>query len=149
MELCQARLDDPEVEPLLEGLAEEYEARYGDVSELATVDPGQFAPPAGVFLVLRHGGVTVAGGGLRKLADDLCEVKRMWTAPDHRRRGYASIVLEALEGEARARGYARLRLETGPAQPEARNLYEQRGYHRIPHYGIYELATAFEVRLDE
>ena len=73
----------------------------------------------------------------------------MWTAPDHRRRGYASIVLEALEGEARARGYARLRLETGPAQPEARNLYEQRGYHRIPHYGIYELATAFEVRLDE
>ncbi len=68
----------------------------------------------------------------------------MWTAPDQRRKGYASVVLDALEQEARNRGYANLRLETGPAQPEARALYDRRGYRRIPTYGRYELATAFE-----
>jgi GNAT superfamily N-acetyltransferase len=72
----------------------------------------------------------------------------MWTAPDHRCKGYASAVLNALEQEAKNRGYANLRLETGSAQPEARALYDRRGYGRIPTYGRYEHATAFEHRLD-
>ena len=72
----------------------------------------------------------------------------MWTAPDHRCKGYASVVLDALEQEAKSRGYANLWLETGPAQPEARALYSRRGYSRIPTYGRYELATAFEHVLD-
>ena len=68
----------------------------------------------------------------------------MWTASDHRRKGYASVVLDGLEAVARDRGYSCLRLETGPAQPEARSLYECRGYRRIPTYGHYEHASAFE-----
>ncbi len=71
----------------------------------------------------------------------------MWTAPEHRRKGLASTVLDTLEKVARDRGYSRLRLETGPAQPEARALYERRGYRHIPPYGRYEQATAFELQL--
>ena len=72
----------------------------------------------------------------------------MWTAPDQRRQGHASAVLDALEAAARDRGYRRLRLETGPAQPEARSLYERRGYAGIAPYGRYDVATAFELLLD-
>jgi GNAT superfamily N-acetyltransferase len=131
----------------LEGLTGEYERRYGEIGEMASVDAQAFEPPDGVFLVLLERGVTVAGGGLRRLTADTCEVKRMWTAPDRRRIGHASTILDALEAEARNRGYTRLRLETGPAQPEARSLYERRGYRTIPPYGIYEQATAFELVL--
>jgi GNAT superfamily N-acetyltransferase len=148
VELRQVRLSDPQVAPLLEGLAEEYERRYGPGDEMASVQDQEFEPPDGEFLVLLENGVVVAGGGMRRFSRDTCEVKRMWTAPDHRCKGYASAVLNALEQEAKNRGYANLRLETGPAQPEARALYDRRGYGRIPTYGRYEHATAFEHRLD-
>jgi len=148
VKLRQVRLSDPRVVPLLEGLAEEYERRYGPGDEMASVQDQEFEPPDGEFLVLLENGLVLAGGGIRRFSRDTCEVKRMWTAPDHRRKGYASAVLDALEQEAKNRGYAHLRLETGPAQPEARTLYDRRGYSRIPTYGRYEHATAFEHPLD-
>jgi len=148
MRLRQVRPSDPEAEPLLKGLTEEYESRYGRQNEMTSVEAQEFEPPDGVFLVLLERGATVAGGALPRLSADTCEVKRMWTAPEHRRKGLASAVLDALEDVARDRGYSRLRLETGPAQPEARALYERRGYRHIPTYGQYEQATAFELLLD-
>jgi GNAT superfamily N-acetyltransferase len=148
VQLREVRLSDPEVRPLLEGLTDEYTRRYGETGEMTSVDAQAFEPPDGIFVVLLEHGTTVAGGGLRRLEGDVCEVKRMWTAPDRRRRGLASAVLDALEVAARNRGYSRLRLETGPAQPEARSLYERRGYRVIPPYGIYAQATAFELLLN-
>jgi len=148
MNLRQVRPSDPEARPLLRGLTEEYDSRYGHQSEMTSVEAQEFEPPDGVFLVILEHGVTVAGGAIRRLSVDTCEVKRMWTAPEHRRKGLASKVLDALEELARDRGYSRLRLETGPAQPEARALYERRGYRNIQAYGKYEQATAFELPLN-
>lgn len=147
MELRQIRLSDPEALPLLHGLSGEYERRYGSADEISSVDVREFEPPHGVFLVLLDQGLTVAGGGVRRLSLDTCEVKRMWTSPDHRRNGLASAILDALEIVAREHGYTWLKLETGPAQPEAQSLYEGRGYRSIPTYGRYEQARAFEYLL--
>ena len=101
MELRQVRLTDPLVAPVIRGLTREYDLRYGEIDEMATVDAEEFDPPAGTFLVLIDGGEVLAGGGLRRVADDTCEVKRMWTAAGHRRKGYASQVLTGLEDAAR------------------------------------------------
>jgi GNAT superfamily N-acetyltransferase len=147
MELRRVRPGDPVVAPLVQGLTMEYQSRYGDGDEMVSVDAEEFEPPNGLFVVVLEHGVTVAGGALRRLSADTGEIKRMWTAPDHRRTGLATVVLDALEDAARELGYDYIRLETGPAQPEARSLYEQRGYTRIPTYGPYDQATAFEHRL--
>jgi GNAT superfamily N-acetyltransferase len=149
VEFHRVSLSDPRVAPVLDGLAGEYERRYGPVDEMSSVQAHEFEPPDGTFLILIEDGVVVAGGGIRRISEEVCEVKRMWTSPDHRRQGYASAVLEALEQEARNLGYAVLRLETGPAQPEAHGLYDGRGYTRIPTYGRYARATAFEHRLGD
>ncbi len=141
------RLTDPDVKPLLEGLAWEYEERYGSNDELSRTDAGEFDPPGGLFLVLLDGDVTAAGGGYRRHDEGVCEVKRMWTHPAYRRRGLAARVLDALEAEAAAAGYKRLVLETGPLQPEAAALYQGRGYTRIPMFGPYPEALAFETEL--
>ncbi len=140
-------LHDPRLAPLLEGLAFEYETRYGPGDEMSAVHHDEFLPPAGLFLALFADGMLVAGGGFRRLTAQVCEVKRMWTHPDRRRRGLASVVLAALEDRARAAGYTTLRLETGPAQPEAEAMYTARGYRRIAAYGRYDVALAFEVDL--
>lgn len=147
MELRRVRLTDPLVEPLLQGLAEEYSRRYGvaiGTEEMATTPAQQFEAPDGAFVVLLDDGRTVAGGGVRRLSPTTCEVKRMWTAPDRRRRGYASAVLAALEEVARDLGYRHVRLVTGPAQPEAIALYAANGYARIPVLDSDWGALAFE-----
>jgi GNAT superfamily N-acetyltransferase len=147
MELRQVRLSDPLMAPLLEGLSREYDVRYGENDEMTVVDTTEFDPPAGLFLALVDGDELLAGGGLRRLSPDTCEVKRMWTADGHRRRGYASAVLTGLEDGARAAGYTTLLLETGDRQPEAFALYTARGYHPIPAYGRYPEALAFQLTL--
>jgi GNAT superfamily N-acetyltransferase len=142
MQLKQVALTDPAVAPLLEWLASAYRTWYGAADEVAD---GEFAPPSGAFVVLvDETGETVAGGGFRRVADDVCEVKRVWTAPGHRRRGHASRVLAELERLAAERGYRRLRLETGPAQPEAEAMYRARGYRHTPWHAHYPSGLAFE-----
>jgi GNAT superfamily N-acetyltransferase len=109
----------------------------------------EFEPPAGMFVAIVDDGAVVAGGGFRRLAPGVCEVKRMWTQADHRRRGLASAVLTELEDRARSAGYHTVRLETGPRQPAAVALYTSRGYRRISAYGWYPQALGFELALDE
>jgi GNAT superfamily N-acetyltransferase len=66
------------------------------------------------------------------------EVKRMYTHPDHRKKGIASAVLSELEQWAVELGISRCVLETGINQPEAIAMYQRCGYQRIPNYGQYE-----------
>lgn len=147
VEMRPARLDDAQVEPLLAGLTQEYETRYGESGEMTRASTDEFDPPSGLFIVVMDGPITVAGGGFRRYDATTCEVKRMWTHPSYRRRGLAARVLKALEDAAREVGYSSLILETGPRQPEAEALYASLGYRRIEYYGQYPEAKAFSLEL--
>jgi GNAT superfamily N-acetyltransferase len=147
MEMRRTRLSDVAVEPLLAGLTLEYDTRYGDNIEMTRAGEGEFDPPSGLFIVLMDGPITAAGGGFRRHDSTTCEVKRMWTNPDYRRRGLAARVLTGLEEAAAEAGYLQLILETGPRQPEAEALYAGRGYKRVRFYGHYPEARAFSIDL--
>jgi GNAT superfamily N-acetyltransferase len=147
MEIRRVRLSDVEVEPLLVGLSDEYDARYGENKEMTRASEDDFDPPTGLFLVLMDGPITAAGGGFRRHDLRTCEVKRMWTSPQYRRRGLATRVLRSLEEAAWETGYDHVILETGPRQPEAEALYRARGYRRMDVYGHYPDASAFSLDL--
>jgi len=117
-------------------------ARYG-VPETTSDDlaADHLEPPDGVFVVAWDGDTAVGCGGVRKHDATTGEVKRMYVAPEARRRGVSRAVLRELEGRARVIGYTRLVLETGTMQPEAIALYESEGYTRIAGYGYYGDAT--------
>ncbi len=147
MEIRRVGLRHGLVEPLLAGLAQEYAQRYGSnisAAEMAAAQPEQFDPPCGAFVVLVDHGTTVAGGGIRPRSGGACEIKRMWTAVGHRRRGHASAVLVALEEAARDLGYTAIKAVTGPAQPEACALYVSSGYRRVAPEASFEGAIGFE-----
>src|SRR5690554_6319601 len=110
------------------------EDRPGSIDDLA---PDQLVPPDGVFLIGWAGDEAVACGGVRRHTDGVGEIKRMYVVPEHRRHGYARVLLRALEERAAALGYTRLVLETGRPQPEAIALYEAEGYEPIPPYGFH------------
>jgi GNAT superfamily N-acetyltransferase len=146
----QVALTAPEVTPLLTGLRQEYEASYGPGAgdSVEDVAASEFDAPTGAFVVLLDEGVTVAGGGIRRIDENIVEVKRMWTNPDYRRQGHAARMLRELAGLAGQLGYSIVRLETGYAQPEALALYRALGFAEIGSYGPYEDATAFELDID-
>ena len=88
----------------------------------------------GTFLVLYAGGRPVAGGGVKRDADGVAEIKRMYVVPEARRQGLGRRLLEALEDAARELRYRAVRLDTGARQPHAQAMYERAGYHPIGNY---------------
>jgi GNAT superfamily N-acetyltransferase len=130
---------DPEVAPAAALLAEmraDLIAAYDNASRLDNppLAPSELRPPEGTYLVGWEGDDAIAGGGLRRLAEGLAEIKRMYVRPEARSRGAAGQLLAALEGAALELGYARVRLDTGPKQPHAQALYRRAGYVDIAAY---------------
>ena len=66
--------------------------------------------------------------GLERLTNDKVEVRRMYVAEEFRRRGIGAMLLGHLESWAKAFGYRQIVLSTSELQPQAKNLYESRGY---------------------
>ena len=136
LEFRPAAYDDEDAAALIELVQQEYVVRYGGRDD-APVDPADFTPPHGLFLVAVLAGVPVGCGGWRDLGDGRVEVKRMFTAPAARGRGGARALLAELERTAAAAGHARVVLETGLAQPEAMRLYGSAGYDPLDGFGHY------------
>jgi GNAT superfamily N-acetyltransferase len=125
---------DPLAGPLLAELAVEYTTRYGGDSderhgELLAYPAEEFEPPGGALIVMSmSNGAPVAGGAFRRYDATTAELKRIWTASGHRRRGYGTRVVAELERLALMQGYTRIYLTTGWRQPEAVALYLAAGY---------------------
>jgi GNAT superfamily N-acetyltransferase len=136
VEVRRERADERAGQALLDGFDAEMRARYGEFDKRMTpsATPEQMAAPQGAFLVLYAAGEPVACGGVKRLAPDIGEIKRMFVAADARGRGYGRVLLGALEDAARDLGYARMRLDTGSRQPEGLALYRSAGYSEIPRY---------------
>lgn len=128
--------DAPESVLLIDEVQAEYVERYGGPDE-TPVDPAEFAPPHGVFLVGWDICELVACGGVRITEPGLAELKRMYVRKAARRRGIARLLLSRLEDEARALGATTLRLETGLRQPEAIAFYASAGYVATAPFGFY------------
>jgi GNAT superfamily N-acetyltransferase len=128
---------------LVAAMVDEVSELYGriDVPGAPTATPADFAPPGGAFLVVYDDGEPVAGGGVKRLDAEACEIKRMYVVPSARGRGLASVLLQALEDEARSLGYAIARLDTGPQQPAAQAMYERAGYTPIHNFNANPFAS--------
>ncbi|HEU0158727.1 MAG TPA: GNAT family N-acetyltransferase [Hyphomicrobiaceae bacterium] len=92
----------------------------------------EMAAPHTTVFVARDEGAAVACGALRRHADGIGEVKRMYTEPAHQGRGIGARILGEIEGLARREGLMRLVLETGHRHPAAWRLYERAGFGRCP-----------------
>jgi len=123
---------------LIEHLNEVYPgraARPGSVTR-----PGEMVAPHGVFLVGCEGDRAVACGGLRRLEEGVCEIKRMYVTPAARSRGVGRALLAALEGAAREHGYELVRLDAGPEQRRSKLLFAATGYAETAPYNANHIA---------
>jgi GNAT superfamily N-acetyltransferase len=133
----------PPASGLLAAMVAEMNELYGDIEVpgMPSARPADFAPPAGTFLVGFHEEEPVCAGGIKRIAPDAAEIKRMYVVPAARRRGVARTLLRALEDAARERGYAFVRLDTGPLQQGAMHLYATEGYTEIGNFNANPIAA--------
>ena len=128
--------DDPLARELVGRVQQEYVTRYGGPDE-AAVDPAEFVPPVGLFLVAEVAGVPAGCGAWRVHGPGVAEVKRVYVEPTFRRQGLAQLLMAELEDGAAAAGHRSVVLNSGSEQPEALALYAALGYTPVPGYGVY------------
>lgn len=143
----EAPADEPPGTELLAAMRAEMSQLYGGLDlespDMPKAGPAELGPPDGAFLIGSEGERAVCCGGVKRLPDGACEIKRMFVVPAARGRGVARALLHALEARAQALGYTVLRLDTGPRQPAARHLYESEGYVEIANFNANPVATFF------
>jgi GNAT superfamily N-acetyltransferase len=124
-ELAQAMRDE---------IAVMYDGLELDGDRMPRAGAPELSPPNGGFLVGWVDGEPICCGGVKRLDQQTCEIKKMYVLPEFRGRGVARALLHALEGKARELGYSVARLDTGPKQRNAQGLYEAEGYLGIPDF---------------
>jgi GNAT superfamily N-acetyltransferase len=116
--------------------------------ELANL-PGQYAPPGGCLFIALHDNEPMGCVGLRKVENNVCEMKRLYVRPRYRGLGIGRVLADTIVQEASKKGYGRMRLDTVPNMKAARKLYLSMGFKEIAPYRYNPIkgATFLEKKL--
>ncbi|HEX4011761.1 MAG TPA: GNAT family N-acetyltransferase [Solirubrobacteraceae bacterium] len=133
-----AHVDSGDGAALAQAMRDEIAVMYDgldlDGDYMPRAGAAELSSPSGAFVVGYDGERPACCGGVKRLDDRRCEIKKMYVVPELRGRGLARALLGELEDVARGLGYEIARLDTGPKQVGARGLYESAGYAEVPDF---------------
>ncbi|WP_084605049.1 GNAT family N-acetyltransferase [Cognatishimia maritima] len=107
--------------------------------------PGEYDSPKSCFLMARRGHDALGCVALRDLGEGIAEMRRMFVRPQVQGSGVGRRLATGIMKIASALGYATMRLNTGPLQTEAVNLYQKLGFKAVEPYN--DLPPALKERL--
>jgi putative acetyltransferase len=119
---------------------QEYEKEYEGL-------PGEYAPPQGRLYLAKYNGASAGCVALRRLEENICEMKRMYVKPAFRGKGIGRVMAETVISVARDIGYKRMRLDTIDTMKEAITLYTSFGFKPIPPYRHNPIKGAYFMEL--
>jgi len=131
--------------PLEESIA--YHESRAELKDMDDIQRNYFEN-GGIFLVMLDDDEPICTGAIRKLENDICELKRLWLLTPYHGNGLGYRMLQELFSIAREKGYKRIRLETDAVyQSRALDFYRRVGFYQIPRYTDRTDETAMEMLL--
>jgi GNAT superfamily N-acetyltransferase len=115
-------------------------------NELADL-PGEYSAPGGAIFLAYYEGSAAGCVAMRKLAEDVCEMKRLYVRQAFRGKKIGKALSVAIIEEARKRGFSRMRLDTVPSMKEAIKLYRTLGFKETSPYRYNPRAGAMFLEL--
>jgi putative acetyltransferase len=107
-----------------------------------------YAAPAGALLLARAGSEVAGCVGLRKLRDEICEMKRLYVRPPFRGKHLGRRMAEEIAHRARELGYRTLVLDTLGTMEAAQGLYMSMGFRPATSYYVNPLPNVKYFSLD-
>ena len=94
----------------------------------------KYGPPEGCLYLLRVDGQSAGCGGMKRLDEGRCELKRMYIRPAFRGLGLGRAMALRIISRAREAGYREMLLDTLPFLTAAQALYRSLGFCEIERY---------------
>jgi ribosomal protein S18 acetylase RimI-like enzyme len=110
--------------------------------------PGTYAPPGGALLLALVDGVPAGTIGLRPCGERSCEIKRLYVRPEHRGRGVARALFQAVLAQSRAGGYDVMYCDTLPEMTAALEMYRAWGFQETSPYSEKATPGAIYLKLE-
>jgi putative acetyltransferase len=111
------------------GLPQDFQG-FGE--ELRTL-PGSYGTPRGVLALAYDDSVLAGTIALRPLAEQVCEVKRLYVRPRFRRRGIGRALMDWILQQAKGLGYRTVYGDTLPSMTDAMQMYRELGFEIMDH----------------
>ena len=155
--MADARVFDAETDAhflTARGLFEEYAAAlaidlgFQNFEEELEALHEMYAPPRGCLLLAEWNHDIVGCAALRPLADDVCEMKRLFVLPEVRGRDIGRQLATAIIDRAHASGYTRMVLDTLATMTTALSLYRSLGFRETEPYYDNPLDDVVYLELD-
>jgi putative acetyltransferase len=129
---------------------EESTAHYESQGQLHDMDDLQrtYFNNNGIFLIMTDNDHIIGTGAIRKIDDEICELKRLWLLFEYHGKGLGYRMMQELFAFAREKNYQQMRLETDRGhQNRAFDFYRRLGFYEIPRYSDNEDDIAMEITL--
>jgi GNAT superfamily N-acetyltransferase len=104
----------------------------------------KFLPPKGRLMLAVHNGKICGLGSLKRINEEIGEIKRMYVDATYRRIGAGRAILESLLLEAKKAGYKKVRLDSPKFMDKAHSLYRSFGFRDIEPYPEMEIPEEFK-----
>ena len=130
----------------------DFDLGYQDFkTELSTIHRQYREPEGALLLCFIDNEHTIGCAGVRKFAEGIAELKRLYVNPEYRKLKMGKRLLESAIDVAKQLNYRFIRLDTVPGQTRAQELYRQLGFYEIEPYRQSPIAgtTYFEKKLSD
>ncbi len=107
---------------------------FQDIKNELSIFPSMYGLPTGFFLIALKDRDFVGCVGLRMLAPEICELKRLYVYDQFKNMGIGKRLCTILIKEAKMLGYKKIRLDTLDRMEAAIGLYKSLGFKEIEPY---------------